>query len=136
MAPAGAGRVVLGGSRGCLGSWPCQVDGVRCQEASGQGCRGWDDLQRWGACGGHGRARAWCSSGWLGLSCAPFDLGCSRWGQGIEVMLFDKVREREVAGFLEVQMGDHVLAYANGVAVLGLVNGCWGAWGRPEVAGH
>ena len=51
-------------------------------------------------------------------------------------MLFDKVREREVAVCVEVQMSEHVLAYVQCMAVLGACQGAGCAWGRPEGCWH
>ena len=102
----------------------------------GHGGRARGGSHRAGVRDGHGGARAWLGTCWLELSCAPFDLCCSRWGQGSEVMLVDKVREREVAGCMCAQVRGHVLAYANGVACPSWYRGAGVAWVCSEGAGH
>ena len=77
-----------------------------------------------------------CVLAWPGLYWLSFGLGCSRWGQWCEVMLVDKVREREVAVCVEVQVSEHVLANVQCMAGPRWYMGAGAAWGCPEVAGH
>ena len=53
--------------------------------------------------GGHGGGSGMCSSGWLGLVLPLLDLGSSRSMQWGHVLLFDKVLQREMLVWFELQ---------------------------------